>query len=314
MCDELKLQTITSGLAVTYFDRYAAKAHGMPRDDIEVTALICIHIATKFVETKVLHLSELGNVSAQAHPKGKLKETELQVLQVVDWQLQLSTPHAFLQQLVCLLGLDAVDGHKATSPASPPAEGSVDAGAGGEADGASSIGVADGASSMADAASSIGTTATEDFSKMRRPASHRSRSSKCSGGDSSNVAGEVCALSMVPLPVHTPAASVQYIYKRAELLIDLSYYNFELLAVSPLVVAAGALLCGWQQLQDVEAEARHGSWLAVVCGVERAELFRCKQLLHDHFKTISKDSAAHVAAAARDENRDENKCAQPRKR
>ena len=316
VCEELKLQAITSGLAVTYFDRYASRSpHAMSREHVEVTALICIHIATKFVETKVLHLEELGNVSAQGHAKGKLKLAELRVLQCIDWQLQLATPHPFLEQLVRLVGLDSgrvgggrarggvgglgervgvggrsAGGRSAASSPYPPAESGADAAAAVEADGASTG----------------STTATEDLAKLSRaPSRVGSCSDMCAADDetatranareSSHPAADVCDLSIVPAPVPTPAASAQYIYKRAELLIDLSYHNFELLPCSPLVIAAGALLCGWQQLQDVEAEARHGPWLAVVCGVQRAELFRCKHILHEHFKTISTSPAARMA-------------------
>lgn len=258
--------------------RYASKVHDMSRDDIEVTALICIHIATKFMETKVLHLSELGNVSEHGHTKDKLKETELKVLEEVDWHLQLSTPHAFLQQLVCFLDLDDADSNRSTATRDADAAAITDA----DVDVAEKFDVS---------------AATNEHAKATVLAGGSSKAIESSIAAGSSSTGGSRNQSLGPLQVPF-AASVQSVYKRAELLIDLSYYNFQLLAFEPLVVAAGALLCGWQQLQDLEAEERNGWRLAIICERELAELSRCKQLLCDHFDSISSQWPKEQSLAA----------------
>jgi len=191
LCEEFGLQTQTAGLAVTYFDRHsanrAAKGLRTPRD-AELTAKSCVLLASKFLESKVPAISDLCTVSERVHTREDLKLAEMDVLGMINWELHVATPHAFLEQLRAIL-------HVTDEPGSP-------------------------------------------------------------------------------------------FVMRAEFMVDMSYYEYKILAFSPVVVAASAMMCSWHQLGDTEAEANNTARLAALCHTELAELFLCKATLLDHFNCV----------------------------
>mmetsp|Transcript_56137 Transcript_56137/g.92870 ORF Transcript_56137/g.92870 Transcript_56137/m.92870 type:complete len:286 (-) Transcript_56137:526-1383(-) len=180
VCEEFSLQTQTAGLAVYYFDKYIANARNAGCG-VELCALVCILIASKFVETKVPAVGELRNISDQEYSREEVKDAEIQVLQALGWELHAATPHAFLELFVVVLEIS-----------------------------------------------------------------------------------DACR-------------------KRADFLIDMSYYEYAILEFPPMVVAAASLACSWEQLGASEPESRNAETLSKLCGVEKVFFERCKQNLLDHF-------------------------------
>eukprot|EP00308_Calcidiscus_leptoporus_P001832 CAMPEP_0119380374 /NCGR_PEP_ID=MMETSP1334-20130426/56715_1 /TAXON_ID=127549 /ORGANISM="Calcidiscus leptoporus, Strain RCC1130" /LENGTH=288 /DNA_ID=CAMNT_0007400175 /DNA_START=1 /DNA_END=867 /DNA_ORIENTATION=- len=99
ICDEFCLQTQTAHLAVNYFDRYACQvAEG--GGDFCIISIVCVLVASKFLEIKVPALSELTvNFSHVKYTRTQLKDAELNLLSSLSWKLHHVTPHAFLERL-----------------------------------------------------------------------------------------------------------------------------------------------------------------------------------------------------------------------
>jgi len=98
VCEEFTLQPQTTGLAVHYFDRCMSA----PADKdcpIELVGLVCILIASKFVETKVPAVSELCLISQNEYERQEVKDAEIMLLHRLEWELHAATPHSFLEQL-----------------------------------------------------------------------------------------------------------------------------------------------------------------------------------------------------------------------
>ena len=95
--------TQTAGLAVTYFDRFlSAKGGSLAKNRVQIVALTCTLLAAKFSETKMPSLDDLVEVAHGLFTKAQLKETELETLRVLHWELHAVTPHAALEQLALL--------------------------------------------------------------------------------------------------------------------------------------------------------------------------------------------------------------------
>ena len=95
--------TQTAGLAVTYFDRFLSKTEGgLVKQRVQLMALTCTLIAAKFSETKMPSLDDLCEVAHGLFTKAQLKETELETLRVLQWELHAVTPHAALEQLAVI--------------------------------------------------------------------------------------------------------------------------------------------------------------------------------------------------------------------
>ena len=99
--------TQTAGLAVTYFDRYLSKQGGVAKKRVQLVALTCTLLAAKFSETKMPCLDDLTKVAHGLFTKAQLKETELETLRVLQWELNTVTPHAALEQLMIIMNYTA---------------------------------------------------------------------------------------------------------------------------------------------------------------------------------------------------------------
>ena len=98
------MQSQTAGIAVTYFDRCMLKSSEQ-NDSLELDALACILLASKFMETKQPALSELCSISQNEYTRCELKAAEIDVLKRLEWKLHVTTPHAFLEQMVVALNV-----------------------------------------------------------------------------------------------------------------------------------------------------------------------------------------------------------------
>ena len=95
--------TQTAGLAVTYFDRFLSATGGsLAKNRVQIVALTCTLLAAKFSEIKMPSLDDLCEVAHGLFTKAQLKETELETLRVLQWELHAVTPHAALEQLAVL--------------------------------------------------------------------------------------------------------------------------------------------------------------------------------------------------------------------
>ena len=95
--------TQTAGLAVTYFDRFLSATGGsLAKNRVQIVALTCTLLAAKFSEIKMPSLDDLCEVAHGLFTKAQLKETELETLRVLHWELHAVTPHAALEQLALL--------------------------------------------------------------------------------------------------------------------------------------------------------------------------------------------------------------------
>ncbi len=56
--------------------------------------------------------------------------------------------------------------------------------------------------------------------------------------------------------------------RRAEFLVDMSYYEYQILEYTPVAVAAASLMATWSQLGDLDSEATYTELLAEICDVE----------------------------------------------
>ena len=95
--------TQTAGLAVTYFDRYLSKMEvGLVKQRVQLMALTCTLIAAKFSETKMPSLGDLCELAHGLFTKAQLKETELETLRVLQWEVHAVMPYAALEQLAVI--------------------------------------------------------------------------------------------------------------------------------------------------------------------------------------------------------------------
>ena len=96
--------TQTAGLAVTYFDRFLSATGGsLAKNRVQIVALTCTLLAAKFSEIKMPSLDDLCEVAHGLFTKAQLKETELETLRVLHWELHAVTPHAALEQLAIIM-------------------------------------------------------------------------------------------------------------------------------------------------------------------------------------------------------------------
>ena len=105
--------TQTAGQAVSYFDRFLSATGGaLAKQRVQIVALTCTLLAAKFSEAlrsspklsevKMPSLDDLCEVAHGLFTKAQLKETELETLRVLHWELHAVTPHAALEQLAVL--------------------------------------------------------------------------------------------------------------------------------------------------------------------------------------------------------------------
>ena len=81
---------------MSYFDRVLSKTQGgLVKHRVQLTALTC----TKYSEIKMPSLDDLCDVAHGIFTMAQLKESELETLRVLGWELNAVTPHTALEQL-----------------------------------------------------------------------------------------------------------------------------------------------------------------------------------------------------------------------
>ena len=102
ICGEYNFSPLTSYNAVIYFDRYMATRGVRPieRDEAELIALTCVLISAKFIERRVPMIDSLYETAAKKHPRTDFIAAEMLTLDMLEWQLHVSTPPALFKDTV----------------------------------------------------------------------------------------------------------------------------------------------------------------------------------------------------------------------
>lgn len=104
-CEDFGLCGRTSWSAINLFDRFLCESAAancyVRRTEVEMLSLVCVLIASKFLERKTPALGDLGAMCG--HPLAVFKEAELSVLKRLRWQLHLPAPHVYLCKLLPIL-------------------------------------------------------------------------------------------------------------------------------------------------------------------------------------------------------------------
>jgi len=106
LAEDFGLLVQTGGLACNYFDRYLATllARGpVSKSMMQMTASVCLLIASKFFDRKLPPLSELETVHSGTVTAQQFSDLENEILEAISWQLHVPMPHAFVQPLRALL-------------------------------------------------------------------------------------------------------------------------------------------------------------------------------------------------------------------
>jgi len=97
----------TGGVACNYFDRYIANVlkRGNPniKSRMQMIASTCLLIAAKFFDRKLPKLSELEALHSGSVTAAEFAALEIEILEVLQWQLYVPMPHAFIAPLRQLL-------------------------------------------------------------------------------------------------------------------------------------------------------------------------------------------------------------------
>jgi hypothetical protein len=109
VADKFGFQAHTAGLAWALFDQFVQRAGDTYTTDaeLELAAAVCLRIAAKFVETRAPRPDDLCKLlqdhpvsSARQMDKALLNKTELVILETLDWELHVLTPHPILDILL----------------------------------------------------------------------------------------------------------------------------------------------------------------------------------------------------------------------
>lgn len=90
----------TTWTAMYYFDRVMLAQDSTSLMHVEQLALTCLLIAAKFIECESPMLDDLCHLSQRNISRNMLKHIELEVLGLLSWNLQVPSPHLFVQLLI----------------------------------------------------------------------------------------------------------------------------------------------------------------------------------------------------------------------
>mmetsp|Transcript_27450 Transcript_27450/g.91300 ORF Transcript_27450/g.91300 Transcript_27450/m.91300 type:complete len:269 (+) Transcript_27450:51-857(+) len=103
--DRRPLQPFVVGHAAAYLDRYVATQASL--SNVNLTAAVCLLLATKFCDVCCPQLDELCELFEVGGPKGCAKQTvkaaERHIAESLGWDMNVITPHALLPPLLELV-------------------------------------------------------------------------------------------------------------------------------------------------------------------------------------------------------------------
>jgi len=92
--------------AVSFLDRYVCSVSSRGGCEVaraELCAAVCLLLASKFQEVQFSSISQLLEAISTEYIKQEVKDAELEVLNVLGWNLNSTSPHAALEEMVNVL-------------------------------------------------------------------------------------------------------------------------------------------------------------------------------------------------------------------
>jgi len=121
LAEDYGLHSLTATLAINYFDRYGsaltASKRRIPRDRVQLIAMTCLLLASKFYESKRPSISDLCACSGHKYTHEELRQQELDVLRSLNWLLHVPLPQSFFKVLVRIIEIRDPDESVQASPA-----------------------------------------------------------------------------------------------------------------------------------------------------------------------------------------------------
>merc|ERR1711981_434499 len=96
VCGDQRCHSEVFFLAVNYLDRFLSLVN-IKKTQFQLVAAVCILLASKFYEVAPMVSAQLASYTDHAVSVVELKEWEIFVLSVLQWELSAATAHSFIQ-------------------------------------------------------------------------------------------------------------------------------------------------------------------------------------------------------------------------
>merc|ERR1711953_1525069 len=96
VCEDQQCQSEVFFLAANYLDRFLSRVN-IKKTQFQLVASVCILLASKFSQVVPIHSEQLVIYTDNSVPVEQLRQWEMEVLNVLQWELSASTAHSFLQ-------------------------------------------------------------------------------------------------------------------------------------------------------------------------------------------------------------------------
>ena len=96
VCEDQQCQSEVFFLAVNYLDRFLSLVN-IKKTQFQLVASVCILLASKFYEVVPMVSAKLVSYTDNSVSVGELREWEIFVLSVLQWELSAATAHSFIQ-------------------------------------------------------------------------------------------------------------------------------------------------------------------------------------------------------------------------
>ena len=96
VCEDQQCQSEVFFLAVNYLDRFLSLVN-IKKTQFQLVASVCILLASKFSQVVPIHSEQLVVYTDNSVSVDQLRQWEMEVLNVLQWELSASTAHSFLQ-------------------------------------------------------------------------------------------------------------------------------------------------------------------------------------------------------------------------
>merc|ERR1711971_1244891 len=96
VCEDQQCQSEVFFLAVNYLDRFLSLVN-IKKSQFQLVASVCILLASKFYEVDHMTTEQLSALTDHSVSKVELREWEIFVLSVLQWELSAATAHSFIE-------------------------------------------------------------------------------------------------------------------------------------------------------------------------------------------------------------------------
>ena len=96
VCEDQQCQSEVFFLAVNYLDRFLSLVN-IKKTQFQLVASVCILLASKFYEVAPMVSAKLVSYTDNSVSVGELREWEIFVLSVLQWELSAATAHSFIE-------------------------------------------------------------------------------------------------------------------------------------------------------------------------------------------------------------------------